>query len=448
MKFGGSLAADARSIQQIARVTLAEALAWDRMLVVISAMAGVTDRLSAATRLAEQKDAQGYRKVVHTIREQHRAIVVAVLNSEAAQASLLRKLDGWLFDALAVCDRVSARHSEAAMLARECDAVMSVGERLMVEIVTALLQQNGLRCALIDSAALIPTDEHFQNANPLPDKLEERADSLLRPVLNAGVVAITSGFIGATLGGAVTTLGRGGSDYTATLLAAALRADEVWMWTRVDGIMSADPLLVPAARVIETLSYDEMRELAYFGVRLLHPRAIEPLLTRPVPLRIRNPFNPEHGGTLVQAQPGTQPLRSVSAVDGLLISTPGIIDLGQFLAQVNQLVGQAATGPVLVVQRQSQAAVAFVVPTSEGPGGVLSVMERLQANLHAARWNIQPVKVIAALGGPPDLARRAKLNTLAQVQGPGAQLISVVAPEEMIGAVRQLHHAMYDARGT
>lgn len=442
MKFGGSLTAEPRSIQQVAQVIHAESLAWQKMVVVVSAMAGTTDQLARAVTLAAAHDAPGYRAAINGVREQHKRIVNALFAAESTREVLMKALDRWLFDALAMCDTV-AGHRQTEASPRERDAVMSIGERLMAEIVLPLVQREGLRCALVDGATLMQTDSHFQNAHPILDKVEEQVERLIKPLLSAGVVALTSGFIGSTRSGAITTLGRGGSDYTSTVLGAVLRAEEVWMWTHVDGIMSADPTFIPGARVIDVLSYDEVRELAYFGVRLLHPRAIEPLLPRSIPLRVRNPFNLEHGGTLIQSQPSAVGLKAVSAIDGILISTPGMIDLAQLLAQLNDLVAQAAEGPVMVMQSLARSTVVFVVPTSEGPAAVNSVIEKLKGGLHAARYTLQAVKVVAVIGGADNLNSQLGVAPLAYAQAPGKRALYAIQPEDITSVIRQLHRLIY-----
>ncbi|MHB8625719.1 MAG: aspartate kinase [Aggregatilineales bacterium] len=438
MKFGGSLTADARSIRRVAQVVLAEALAWEQMAVVVSAMAGATDTLARAVNLAVARDSAGSRQAVSALRIEHAAVVDALFPESTARLDLMRRLDHWLFDALAVCDGVAMRREATA---RDRDAALVIGERLIAEIVIALVQHEGLRSVLIDSAEWLRTDEHFQNANPVMEAIEERVERAIRPALAAGLVVVTPGFIGATRTNAPTTLGRGGSDYTATLLAAALHANEVWMWSRVDGIMSADPSLVPDAQVLETLSYDDIRELSFFGVRVLHPRAVEPLLPDAIPMRVRNPFRVEHAGTLIRAQAAGRP-NAVSAIDGLLLNThqPGI-DLPGFLAQVNHEVGQAAAGPVIVTQSQAGASLVFVVPTSEGPAGAAQAVHRLALHLPDSQWTVRTVKVIAALN-----SGRAAFTTdvpiLAYAHGPGERRLFAVAPEDMPSTVRQLHRQL------
>jgi aspartokinase/homoserine dehydrogenase 1 len=235
MKFGGRLLTDAKSIGRVAQVILAETLAWKRMVVVISAMAGVTNTLNQAADLAAARNATGYRHAVAGLRARHLDVIAALLNSEAARHDLTERLDRLLFDVLSVCDSAMTSREVSP---RDRDSILSVGERMIVDILTAFVRQEGLRAAAVDATSLVVTDERHLNANPLIDLIDERVDRVLRPLLDAGIVPLVTGFIGETRNGAVTTLGRGGSDFTATILAASLHADEVWMWTNVDGVSS------------------------------------------------------------------------------------------------------------------------------------------------------------------------------------------------------------------
>jgi bifunctional aspartokinase / homoserine dehydrogenase 1 len=444
MKFGGSLTADAKRITRVAQVILAETLAWKRMVVVVSAMAGATDALNRAVDLAVARDAAGYRRAVAGLREEHVAVITALFDDEAVRRDLIDHIDRLLFDVLNVCDAALVRREA---LPRERDQAMAAGERMMVYILTALVRQEGLRAAMVDAASLIVTDDRYQNANPLVDLTDERVDAVLRPILDAGIVPLVTGFVGATRGGVTTTLGRGGSDYTATILAASLHADEVWIWTNVDGVMSADPALVPGARVIPVLSYEEVGELSYFGAHVLHPRAVEPLALNGIPLRVRNPFNLDHAGTLIQAETAESPngLKAVTAVDGVCLTTSGRpIDMSEFLAQLRGILGQMATGPVIVMQSHLRSTLVFVVPTTAGPTAVAAITQRLAAALGAERWQVSPVKVIAVMGSTaqPILANPtsgAAIRPLASVIGPGERRLIAVAPSDTQAVVRQLH---------
>ena len=183
---------------------------------------------------------------------------------------------------------------------RALDAVSSLGERMSVHLLAGALRAGGTPALPVDAAEIVRTDDAFQSAAPdMAETRAARAGDARAPMLAEGIVPVVTGFIGATADGVVTTLGRGGSDYSAAILGAALDADEVWIYTDVDGVMTADPRVVPDARTLDTLSYREMSELAYFGAKVLHPKTVLPALERGIPIRIRNTFNPSHPGTLV-----------------------------------------------------------------------------------------------------------------------------------------------------
>ncbi len=444
MKFGGSLTADAKRISRVAQVILSETLAWKRVVVVISAMGGATDTLNRAVDLAATRDATGYRHAIAGLRADHLAVIDTLFEDNLVRHDLIDHIDRLLFDALTTCDTIAARRES---LARERDAVMSAGERIMARIVTALVRQEGLRAAYVDATCIIMTDDRHQNANPLTDLIDERVDSVLRPLLDEGIVPIVTGFIGATRSGAVTTLGRGGSDYTATLLAASLHADEVWIWTIVDGVMSADPALVPGARVIPALSYEEVGELSYFGAHVIHPRAVEPLQAQGIPLRVRNPFNLDHAGTLIQAETEeiSDSLKAVTAIDGVCLTISGRpIDLSEFLERVHGIVGQMATGPVIAMQSHQRATLVFVVPTTAGPTAISTITQRLSSGLSSEHWQIDAVKVVVVMGTTAQTMLTSPVSgemirPLASAIGPGERRVMAVAPADTQAVVRQLH---------
>ncbi|PJF35376.1 MAG: hypothetical protein CUN49_10860 [Candidatus Thermofonsia Clade 1 bacterium] len=439
MKFGGSLTANAQQLRRVIQIIHAESLAWRRLVVVVSAMSGATDTLRRIVELAQQREVGAHRRLLAGLRADHIALIESLFPAGSARTHLLQLLDQQLFNLLALCEKVL--HS-GALSAHQRDAAMAIGERLMASIVATLAQQEGLPAALVHAESIIITDDVHQNAHPLRDLVDERAEHILLPLLDKGIIPILAGFIGATQNGETTTLGRGGSDLTATLLAAALGADEVWMWTSVDGIMSADPALVPNARVIPTLTYEEIGELAFFGARLLHPGAIEPLIQPKIPLRVRNPNNLDHDGTLVRADSPIdgKRVKAVTAVDGLYLARRNQpLDLVTFLAQVRKNVSSLMADPVIVAQSYRRAALVFVVPTSEGPQAVAEASRQLQALL--TDWEIQPVKVIAAIGANVDLHLflDKKIRLLASAFSANERRLIAVQPADVRAALQQLH---------
>jgi bifunctional aspartokinase / homoserine dehydrogenase 1 len=179
---------------------------------------------------------------------------------------------------------------------RALDALSSLGERMSVHLLAGALRARGTPALPVDASEIVRTDETFQAAAPDMPETRRLTQEMLSPLLAQGIVPVITGFVGATEDGVVTTLGRGGSDYSAAIIGAALDADEVWIYTDVDGVMTADPRVVPDVRTLETLSYREMSELAYFGAKVLHPKTVLPALERGIPIRIRNTFNPTHPG--------------------------------------------------------------------------------------------------------------------------------------------------------
>ena len=201
---------------------------------------------------------------------------------------------------------------------RSVDEAIAIGERLSALLISRYLQSTGVPAQDVNAAEVIVTDAVFGNATPMMDDTRKKAEKVLRPLLEQGAIPMVTGFNGATLDGRPTTLGRGGSDYSASILAAVLDASELWIWTDVDGIMSADPRLVPEARVLDTVTYSEAAELAYNGAKVLHPRTLAPLIERQIPVWSKNSFNLAHPGTRIvskmEAPPGPRAVTSMSNV--------------------------------------------------------------------------------------------------------------------------------------
>ncbi|GAB4553738.1 MAG: aspartate kinase [Anaerolineae bacterium] len=440
MKFGGSLTASADLMQRIVQITQIEFAAWERVVVVVSAMAGVTDALLNAAEAAVQADAATYRRITNRLLHSHSQMIADLFGDGIEAQRLMSHIQQHLQSLLHICDAIVNKQAPLLLLK---DQVMALGECMIAPILTALMQREGLRAVQVDPLALLITDNTHQHAHPVIDLVDTQADLILKPLLDAGVIPVVPGFIGKSRSGNLTTLGRGGSDLTATVLGAALDADEVWIWTYVDGIMSADPALVPNARVIPALTYDEVNELSYFGARVIHPGAIEPLVGRGIPLRVRSPFNLDHAGTLIQAEAPAEfaeTLKAVTAVDGLCLNSVNHpFDLVSFLGKVRDIVGAALPAPSIVMQSHQRATLVFVVPTSEGPSAVSAIASNLTQ--HLPDWEVLPVKVIAAIGAFPStrLTVDGPIRPIAAALGADNRLLIAVRTEDVQAAVRQLH---------
>ncbi len=400
MKFGGSSVGTTTALSQVLSIVLQEKENWSQLVLVASALEGVTDALIEAAHLAHLGNQRGYRRIVANLRTRHLALIEELPFGATERTALQADIDRLLFDMLDIYQSMS--QSKAARAA--VDASIGVGEKLSTRIIAALLRQNGLRSVAIDTTSLIVTDDVHGDATPnIPLTRAKIAQNLL-PLLERGIIPVVTGFIGATAAGEPTTLGRGGSDYTASVLGVCVNATEIWMWTDVDGIMTADPRDVEGARVIADLSYDEVAELAYFGARVLHARMIGPLRQQQIPLRVKNVFKPQQIGTLIAEKETSRArtLKAVTSISGLGISA----EQGLLRAPVNQLIGEAlhAAGQMqadvmIASQSAAHSFTCLLIPTSAGPDAIHTTRQALEDHLVAtpSNWRIQPITIITVI---------------------------------------------------
>jgi aspartate kinase len=278
-------------------------------------------------------------------------------------------------------------------------------------------------------------------------------------MLNRQIIPVVTGFIGSTQDGKTTTMGRGGSDYTAAVLSVCTRAEEVWVWSSVDGMMSADPLTIPEARIIDELSYDEVAELAYFGARILHARMIRPIQDNHIPLRIKNVYRPQQTGTLVHDIPPEQPerIKAVTSIPGIGLTgerSGSLVDIIQLVDKVLFETTGTRADVMISAQSSRRSFMCFVVPTSAGGmEAVNSVKTALQNRLadlaDPADWTIQPVSVVTAIGRNLDqllgldaqiLQQLEGIPSLALAEGPSRCSLSVVIhPDNADDALQRIH---------
>jgi aspartate kinase len=298
MKFGGTSVADPDAISRlIAIVRQQQAKTQRAPLVVVSALSGVTDTLVAIVQLAEDGASERAAAEVHALLERHLAVAAAVTSEGRARvlADVRREIEelNGMVHALSVLREVSPRSR---------DAVHAVGELVSSRIVAAAFADHGIASSWIDARTVLITDAEHNAA--APDMMEtcDRARERIAPLLAEGTVVVLGGFIGATANGITSTLGRGGSDYSAAIFGSCLGADEIQIWTDVDGMLTADPRIVPQPRLVPQLSFAEASELAYFGAKVLHPSTILPAVAKNIPVRILNSRRPENTGTLITAE--------------------------------------------------------------------------------------------------------------------------------------------------
>ena len=296
MKFGGTSVGSPEAIAKVVEIVREHRSGGHELALVVSAMSGVTDMLLDSATAAADADEDAYRAINDALRAKHEAAVADLIASERAREAILAEIDELLVAHIELCEAVRIL---GEVTPRITDALVSFGERLSSRVIAAAMQDAGLPAKQVDSQHLIVTDNQFQRADPLWEATEARINNGLRTDLAAGFTPVITGFIGATPDGTITTLGRGGSDFSAAIIAACLEADELIIWTDVDGVMTTDPRLDKRARVLPYVSYQEIGELAFYGAKVLHPKTVQPIISRGIPLRVRNTFNPGHPGTLV-----------------------------------------------------------------------------------------------------------------------------------------------------
>lgn len=300
MKFGGTSLQDSAAINQAAGIVEAK---LDRApAVVVSAMAGVTDALLRVSRLAREQRFEDAAAIIDELRQRHLATARELL-SKTAEHSVYQVAQGIQENLKELESLARSVATLGELTPRTQDAIVSFGERLSSPLVAAALNAHGVAAELVDSRAFIITDDRFTNAAPNFAETEARTRDSVLPIINAGVVPVTQGYIGSTKEGVTTTIGRGGSDYSAALIGAALGAEAIEIWTDVDGLMTADPRIVPNALRIRVISFAEASELSYFGAKVLHPSTVLPAIERGIPVSIFNTRNPACEGTLIVASP-------------------------------------------------------------------------------------------------------------------------------------------------
>lgn len=364
MKFGGTSVGSASAIAQAVQIIAKERADWPRLVVVVSALAGVTNLLIDSAQRAAEGDRQKYMSAAQELASRHEKIVTELVPDLARQSQVRQEIGHLVADFSSFCQAIAVL-GEATP--RALDMVTSFGERMSARLMVAALESAGLSAQLVESTHLIVTDDHFQAARPDMEATAQRTCQVLHPILAQGRLPVVTGFIAATSKGVTTTLGRGGSDYTAAILGVLLPANEVWIWTDVDGVMTADPRLVPAARTLSELSYNEVAEMAYFGAKVLHPKTIHPVIQAGIGLRVRNTFNPSHPGTCLVAEIDGKTsgvIKAVTAIRGLQMITlegRGMLGVPGVAARIFTAVATTGASVPLIAEASSEQSICFAV---------------------------------------------------------------------------------------
>ncbi len=455
MKFGGTSVGSAERMRIAARLAAEEA-AKRPVVVVVSAMSKITDILLATMRHAEAGDRAGIEANLTALRARHDEACRELL-PEARQPAVLAKIARLIDDFERIVNGMAMLGERPP---RSIDEAVAVGERLSVMLVAEHLNAEGVRAAAVNAQDVVVTDAVFGNASPLMEPTREKARAHLLPLLGQGVLPVITGFNGATADGRPTTLGRGGSDFSASILAAALDASELWIWTDVDGIMSADPRLVPDADVLAEVTYAEAAELAYNGAKVLHPKTLAPLAEKKIPVWSKNSFAPEKPGTrivpAIAVQNGTRAVTSMGNV-AMVSLEPASPELNgvQVMARALDAVARADVEVLLFSSSSYRQNFCFLVRQEELERSVRALESALALELaHKYLYPIavdRDVGLLAAVGegmqGKPGLAgriftaiSRVNVNIIAIAQGSSELTIAVVVRRDGLEkAVRAVH---------
>jgi aspartate kinase len=455
MKFGGTSVGSAERIRGAASI-VANYARGERVVVVVSAVAGVTNMLLAAARTAAARRGFDALQLVLDIQRKH-AEIVQGLGLDGETATLGSEVQALVGELQNFIQSVSIL---GEVTPRTLDYIAAIGERLSSRLVAAALSAEGVPAEAVEATRFVVTDASFGSAFPDMESTQERVLAILGPLLDRGVVPVVTGFIGATEEGVTTTLGRGGSDYSASIVGSLLGAGEIIIWTDVNGMMTANPRIVAEARTLPEISYLEAAELSYFGAKVLHPSTIAPAIEKGIPVYIRNSFEPDHPGTRIVAetQEAAAPVRAITAISGLTLLTvqgKGMIGLPGVAARVFSTVAHEQINVLMISQSSSEYNICLVI--EEKSGQVASVALKKAFREEIAHGLIEGidlhdgVSIVAVIGsgmrGKPEVAGRVfsllgreHIEVFAIAQGSSELNLSfVLRAEDEALALRAVH---------
>ena len=445
MKFGGTSVADAAALENVARIVAGEREAAP--VVVVSAMSGVTDALLASVRLATERGADEAISSLKDTFERHRIATEELLSSEAADGFLAylneaaRQIEKFLHDI--ANERGDRRAAQ--------DAIVSFGELLSSRLLAEVLKERGVKARQVHPRECIVTNDEYTCAAPLMTETFGLSRQTLLTLVEEQVVSVVGGFVGATKDGTTTTLGRGGSDYTAAILGAALRSAEIQIWTDVTGVLTADPRVVHDAQTVVSLSYGEASELAYFGAKVLHPKTIQPAIEDRIPVRICNSRQPDQRGTLVGPQTEASP-RTIKAiahktgVTTVQITSARMLGSYGFLRALFEVFDRHRT--VVDVVTTSEVSVSLSLDDNRSLPAIVAELEQL-GTVRVEEGRAIICVVGEGLRGTPGIAARVfstinDINVNIISQGASSINITFAIDEKRVNeAVQRLHEAFF-----
>lgn len=463
MKFGGTSVGSADAFAQVASIVkdkVAEQGAAGRpgVVVVTSAMSGVTNMLIEAAQKAAKGDESFHQMQQDSLLLKHQVVAGRLVEDGAERAALTRIFEQRLGEFDRLCSSIAVL---GELTARGLDVVSGLGERMAAPLLAAVLRGAGLKAEYVDATELVVTDGVFGSATPLMDLTEKNCREILLPMIDDGIVPVVTGFIGATQEGVPTTLGRGGSDYSGAIVGACIDADEIQIWTDVNGVMTADPRVVSNARSLHQLSYEEVAELAYYGAKVLHPKTVTPAIEKKIPVRVLNTFEPAHPGTIiveksqVEARGTVKAITAIRGMNLVSIAGRGMMGVPGIAARTFGAVARAGVSVLMITQSSSEQSICFVVPDANAETVLRALREEFQRELDRhmidAISGMPHINIVAVVGsgmrGTPGLAARVftavaqrGINVIAIAQGSSEANISlVVLDADATEALRAIH---------
>jgi aspartate kinase len=444
-KFGGTSVQDAEAMTRLAQII--KARHKKQPVIVASAMGKTTNQLLEVAQTAAKGKRQEALDLLTKIKEKHlkEAQKMEIAVSEDAVSEMLHAY----FKEMR--DLVKGLAALGELTPRITDAMASYGERLSTLILTQVLENQGIPAQLMDARECVITDDNYTRAAPIFDLTDEAIVKHLRPVIKAGKVPVFQGFIGRTREGVTTTIGRGGSDYSASIVGAALDADDIQIWTDVDGIMTTDPRMVKEARRIKAISFDEAAELAYFGAKVLHPATIIPAVRKKIPVHVLNSYKPDQDGTLItdEAPPCENPVKAIAYKSGITVvnvtSTRMLMAYG-FLKKIFEIFEHYKV-PVDVVST-SEVSVSLTVDETSALWDIVTDLKKIgEVNVEGSKAIVCCVgDNLRNIPGVPHMAFSALQDIKVQMISQGASAINitfVIDQERLPEAVRGLHDSFF-----
>lgn len=454
VKFGGTSLSSAKQIRAVAKFVNSISKK-NQVVVVCSAVNDVTDQLIQISELIQKANKNAVNSALAKLTKQHRQLAKDSVSSVKVRKNLVEKLEEDLAELEGLLHGMMLL---GEVTPRSLDYLISFGERLSVQIVShALMDLKAKSVPLSGKDVGIVTDSNFGSSKPLMDTTRLRVSANLEPLLARKTIPVIGGFAGADQHGHITTFGRGGSDYTATIIASCIKADEVWLMSDVDGLMTADPKIVKDAVVIPEVSYVEAMEMALFGAKQIHPRSFEPLLSKKIPLRIKNTLNIDSQGTLVTATPDEATNKTVKCVS--VIRHNGLIDMrgGSMVgapgtaATIFSTLAKAGVNIMMISQSPSESSISVVVKKNDLDRAVNTLEMNLLGKMIKKIDVTADVSIIALIGSGMrgtvgvaskvfGAAARNKVNVIMIAQGSSElNLAFVVKDHDCESAVRALH---------